>query len=212
METWKKIKDYPNYEVSDLGRFRKIGGKTLSWDSAPNKYITVRINNGNGRKMRLVHILIIEAFIDRPDYPCEVNHKDCNKANNRLDNLEYITHKENIKHAIRNGRMKFKKGIESPLYGRNISIEVKAKMREAHNKNGNHPNYKLTDSQVLDLKKRRFNGEALIVLAYVFKQTTANISAICTGKRRSNIGHEYTIPAKRQNHKRRAKRTEILVK
>ncbi len=193
MEIWKGIKEYPRYEVSNLGRIRTDGIKIKEWDSSINKYITIRLTNECHSKFYLVHILVIEAFIDRPDYECEVNHKDCIKSNNKLDNLEYSTKLENMIHAKENGRMKKRSGKDSHMYGTNLSEETKAEMKASHNKNGDHPNYILSDSQVFEIKKRRCEGEKILVLANEFNQTKANISLICSGKRRSNIAPEYTM-------------------
>lgn len=208
MEIWKIIKDYPKYEVSNLGRIRINGYRIREWDLNLNKYIHIRLMEGKRSKTKPVHILVIEAFIDRPDYDCEVNHKDCNKSNNCLDNLEYTTHAENMEHARLNGKLDFlnRKGSEHPLYGINISEEVKVKMKASHNRTGKHPNYVLTDSQVHEIKKRRFNGSDMKSLSIEFKQTITNISLICSGKRRSNIAPEYTILIKKY---RKAKRTNI---
>ena len=53
--------------------------------------------------MCYVHRLIAETFIEKPDYPCEVNHIDGNKQNNAASNLEWVTRSENMKHAWEKG-------------------------------------------------------------------------------------------------------------
>lgn len=70
---------------------------------AGNGYLTVRLSN-NGKVVNYsVHRLLAEAFIPNPENkPC-VNHKDGNKLNNSLDNLEWVTYAENTKHATRIG-------------------------------------------------------------------------------------------------------------
>lgn len=212
MEIWKQINNYPRYEVSTFGRIRVDSDKIKEWGNT-GKYIIYWLRNDSGRKPRTVHSLVMEAFETKLDPSHEINHKDCNKSNNYLNNLEYISHHGNLKHAEDNGRMAFKhrKGKDHPSFGVILSIEVKTKMRESHNKNNDHPGYSLTDKQVLDIKKRRCNGELVVNLAFEYNQTKANISMICTGKRRHEIGPEYTIPAKRAKCFRRAKRTHFPI-
>lgn len=91
--------------------------------------------------------------------------------------------------------------------GRSLPGETKDKMKAAHNADGNHPNYVLTDDQVFTIKKRRFEGEQLITLANEFNQTVANVSLIC-GKRIANIAPEYTIKPMKAIKGRPAKRTK----
>src|SRR6185369_6475365 len=65
-------------------------------------YIRVRLNAGERWQTICVHRLVAAAFIGPCPEGCEVNHKDLNKANNSVGNLEYITHAENVKHARQN--------------------------------------------------------------------------------------------------------------
>lgn len=75
---------------------------------APNGYLRVCLTKGiNGnRKYVRVHRLLAEAFIPNPEHKPFINHKDGNRLNNSVDNLEWVTQKENIHHAIKMGTFK----------------------------------------------------------------------------------------------------------
>lgn len=205
-EIWKEIKDYPGYEVSNMGRVKYEGQlKKLSIDSAG--YYKIWLKNINVRKQFLVHRLVLLSFSPPADASLEVNHIDCRKWNNRLSNLEWVTHRQNMEHADKKGKLDyiFRFGEDHPCFGRKMPEESKAKMRLAHNRNNDHPNYILTDQQVYTIKQRRFSGEPLESTANEYNQTMANISLICRGKRRANIAIEYTLPNKIKG--RKCKRT-----
>lgn len=120
MPTWKQIPD-THYSVSDSGEVRneKTGRiKRLQHESDNRRYKYVDLYDGAGkRKRKFVHRLVCEAFLDKPDNDCEVNHKDGNPENNNVDNLEWCSHKENCQHAWRTGLIKPYRG-PSPLKGR----------------------------------------------------------------------------------------------
>lgn len=111
-EIWKDIPGYNGkYRVSNFGNvlsrnYLNTGvDRPLVLKKHHSGYVFVRLCNGAGIKQKnmTVHILVASAFIPNPFCkPC-VNHIDGNKANNRVDNLEWVTYKENTQHAIRTG-------------------------------------------------------------------------------------------------------------
>lgn len=93
-ENWRKIADYQNYSVSDLGHVRNDKtGKLLKTVKHPNGYLVVNLYPT--RKTFKVHRLVAEAFIANPNnYPI-INHKNEVKDDNRVENLEWCTYEYN---------------------------------------------------------------------------------------------------------------------
>lgn len=108
MEEWRNIKDYENYEVSNLGRVRNKNGKILK-QQLRHGYYDVGLYNKyhqNQPKLLKVHRLVAQAFIPNlNNYPC-INHKDENKLNNNIDNLEWCTYSYNCNYGHRNDTRK----------------------------------------------------------------------------------------------------------
>lgn len=106
-EIWKTINDFPNYEVSTYGRVRnKKTGYIIRQLLGSNGYFSVRIRKHSGdceKPSRLVHRLVAEAFLGGNHPNLQVNHKDGNKQNNNVKNLEWCTRKENSQHAMSMG-------------------------------------------------------------------------------------------------------------
>lgn len=109
MEEWRAIAGYNGlYEVSNTGKVRSnnyLGHgnqKELSqWNNGG--YLRVTLHKNGKTKKHLVHRLIAETFIPNPWNKPEVNHKDGNKRNNNVSNLEWSTRKENLDHADKTG-------------------------------------------------------------------------------------------------------------
>lgn len=98
-EIWKTIAEAPNYEVSNLGNIRNIKlNKPMKPFYNNSGYCQVVLRNDNKNLYRLVHRLVAITFLDNPNGYAEVNHKDFNKSNNTVDNLEWVSHKINMKH------------------------------------------------------------------------------------------------------------------
>lgn len=101
---WKTIKTFSNYEVSEFGEVRNASTKKIRKLSKNNKgYLQTSLYNGNSRKSVKIHRIVAQEFIDNPKGKNEVNHKDGDKTNNHISNLEWVTRSENIKHAWDNG-------------------------------------------------------------------------------------------------------------
>ena len=110
-EEWKDIKGYEGYyQVSNLGNIKSFiyfnGHEYIYRERIlkpqNNRYLTVRLAKNKKVKQYTIHRLVAEYFISNEDKKPYVNHKDGNKYNNRVDNLEWCTAKENTQHAYNN--------------------------------------------------------------------------------------------------------------
>ena len=104
---WKDIKGYEGlYEVSNTGYIKSLQFKKpfiKKFNKNHQGYLSVSLYKDNENKLVKVHRVVAEAFISNPENKPQVNHKDGNKANNCVENLEWVTASENIKHSYANG-------------------------------------------------------------------------------------------------------------
>jgi hypothetical protein len=117
MEVWKKIKGYDYYEVSNNGNVKSNHKRSkdkplLNLRVTKKGYRRVKLSKNGKEKMFLVHRLVAEAFIPNPKNKPFVNHKNGLKNDNNLNNLEWVTAKENSVHAVINK-------LNNPLRGEN---------------------------------------------------------------------------------------------
>ena len=114
-EEWRDIPEYKGkYQVSNHGKVRslardvprkngcrhRIQSRIKRLSKTRRGYILVTLNANSGLKTYRVHVLVMAVFVGPRPNGYEINHKDGNKENNRLDNLEYLTQAANWRHAI----------------------------------------------------------------------------------------------------------------
>ena len=151
MEIWKEFKrtQRTTWEVSNYGKIRGNG----EIKKIPiNKKGYLQASN-----LGYVHKIVAENFIENPEMKSQVNHKDGNKLNNHVNNLEWTTCKENIEHAWKN----------------KLNIASKG------SKNGAS---KLIEAQVLEIKKLFSQGVKSIELAKIFFVSERTIGRILSGE------------------------------
>ena len=144
-EIWKDIKGYEGlYQVSNCGRVKALTKfnnyynsiynelktrirkeRIITFRKTNNNYLQVQLWKNSKRKNCLVHRLVAQSFIPNPENKPQVNHIDGNKQNNNVENLEWATRNENMKHAFKTGLNKpnqYKKVIQYNLDGTLIKV------------------------------------------------------------------------------------------
>jgi len=96
----KKIPNYDNYYIYDNGDvINKATNKLLKGSIGENGYKYYRLSKNNQKTMLYAHRLVAESFLENPNNLPIVNHKDGNKLNNNIDNLEWVDYSANMIHA-----------------------------------------------------------------------------------------------------------------
>ena len=137
----KQINGYNNYYIYDNGDVLNIStNKILKGSIGENGYKYYRLSKDNNKTMFYAHRLVAEHFLENPNLLPIVNHKDGNKLNNQLSNLEWVSYSENAKHAHDNNLIKqvskreyYKEDLENEqwkkIYDYNYSISTYGKVR-----------------------------------------------------------------------------------
>lgn len=113
-EIWKDIPEFKGYQASNLGRIKSLGRNYfngVSYFTRQGRIMKINVKNSAGyymlsiwidarQKSKMVHRLVAFAFLKRIDGKNYINHKDGNKLNNRVENLEYCSNRENSIHYL----------------------------------------------------------------------------------------------------------------
>ena len=109
------------YQIFASGKVLGKRGTYLKLGISTSGYYQISAWNKGNQKTFLLHRILAEAFIPNPENKAEVNHKDGNKLNNSLENLEWVSRSENIRHGIINGL------IPSPWKNKSGSLHTRSK-------------------------------------------------------------------------------------
>lgn len=169
----RSVERFPNYFVSDIGyvfskarekqcghkgsKPQKLNQRLLKGRETEKGYLSVILHNNKKKKSFRVHRLIYQSFVEAIPEGKEINHINGDKQDNRIENLEAITHGDNIRHAERNGMINHAKG------------ELAA-------------HAKLNENEVIWIRIKYSDGATLAALAKEYGVHTATIHRIIKRK------------------------------
>lgn len=166
-------KEYVNFSVSNLGEIRNNRTSKILKPSTNKKgyfVFVVRLANEGKKSGIVAHRAVAETFIDNPFDLLQVNHKDGNKQNNKVDNLEWCNCVDNVQHAIRNRLHTF-----DYCSGELSNLS------------------KLNAEQVMNIRRLYKKGDyTQESLASMFNCSRKNISSIVNNKSWRHLGDSYS--------------------
>lgn len=141
-ELWKPLLEYKGIEVSSIGRIRKAANKSrkerilTEFPKDRDGYYRCSVQRLDGTwTSQPVHRLVAKAFIPRTKNRDIVNHIDGNRTNNRIENLEWITPKENVIHSFKFGSRKICKQVPKKTILTDFQVNQIGKLRELYTVN-----------------------------------------------------------------------------
>ena len=112
MKEWREIDGFPNYMVSNTGEIKSLNynktgkEKVLIPHKLSNGYLGINLYDDNKRSCYLlIHRLVAQAFLPNPNGYSIINHKDENRSNNSVNNLEWCSYKYNLNYGNRNSKL-----------------------------------------------------------------------------------------------------------
>lgn len=141
-ELWKPLLEYKGIEISSIGRIRKAANKRrkerilTEFPKDRDGYCRCSVQKLDGTwTSQPVHRLVAKAFIPNTENKQVVNHIDGNRQNNRVENLEWVTSKENVIHSFRFGSRKVCKQVPKKTILTDFQISQIDKLREFYTVN-----------------------------------------------------------------------------
>jgi hypothetical protein len=129
---WKKIENYPKYEISDCGLLMNSRGNILKPGKIVDGYLCVDLYKNGKRKTCKIHRLVAQAFIPNPENKPQVDHIDRDRTNNHVDNLRWATSSENSQNT--GVRCTNKLGIKNISYDKSQNRYVYKKIIQGEKK------------------------------------------------------------------------------
>lgn len=194
-EIWRDISNFEGrYQVSNSGKVksleRKVNGKLNSKVTVKERYMKLQKNHKGylavilhkNRKAyhKMVHRLVADAFIPNPDKKLQVNHINCNKKDNRVENLEWCTQEENMNHAKAHGLIKSDSILQKECRMRNIKNAQEAEKRIVA-KIDPETNLLLNVYESITDAARKLN----------LRSGDSKIVTVCKGKRKTTGGYKW---------------------
>jgi hypothetical protein len=147
MEIWKPVPGFSRYEVSSLGQIRSMSYQNMKiikeLKPAPDNYgyLKTMLKRDDGKYCTIaIHRIIAITFLgEKPSPLHQVNHKNGDKSNNSIDNLEYCTKIENIRHAWANGLCGSRSGSNNSqsILTESQVLEIRAHAKKHGHRYGN---------------------------------------------------------------------------
>lgn len=175
MELWKDIPKFEGlYQASPSGNIKSLyRNKILKSEISKNGYSKVMLSKNRKRKLVSVHRLIAMTYLLNYSENLQVNHKDGNKQNNNINNLEMVTCQENIQHSFKNKLQIPKKGKEHPNYKK---YGIKNKTSKKVNQYDLQGKFIRTWDSIMDVER-------------TLKINNSNISSCCNNNKKSAGGY-----------------------
>ena len=192
VEIWKDIKGYEGlFQISSKGRVKSLNYRKSGKEGFLSIYImntgypaTHLCRNGE-QKVALIHRLVAEAFIPNPENKPEVDHINCDRKDFRIENLRWVTSKENSNNPITLNNHWSKQGFASPLKGKTGFISpLKGKTGKNH----------YLSKKVLQMDKHGNIIKLWDALMDVHRELgfdCGKLSACCLGKRKTHKGFKW---------------------
>ena len=180
-EVWKDVKDYEGlYQVSDRGNVRsvarkdsigrKCGERVLKPIPHTGGYLRVQLCKNGVKKSKMIHRLVLEAFVENPNNLPEVNHKDENPSNNELSNLEWCDAGYNSNYGTRTEK---------------IALALSKKVRAVNIENGEVVRFKSIEEAG---RKGYASGNVSLACRGLYKTDTGRLMG---GDGRTYRGHKW---------------------
>lgn len=135
----KEVSNFPNYLITKDGKiFSKKSNKYLKLKKTESGYLQIKLYNRKLSNDFSVHFLVASAYLDNPNNKKFINHIDCDKTNNKLENLEWATHSENMIHANEHLVITHKKVAQYTSNGKLIKVYDTIKSAAEENNIGNN--------------------------------------------------------------------------